>query len=93
MITPERLAADAAPLPRDPTGRVLKQIRVEIHFPSGRGYRHYCDSWADAAAFLASPAFKQTATAVKAVTITVVNPHAGPPATSAPRLDDRGRPA
>jgi hypothetical protein len=42
---------------------------------------------------LASPAFKQTAAAVKAVTITMVNPKAGPPAANAPLPHDHGRAA
>lgn len=77
---PQPMTAAAAARPRDASGRVLLPIRIEVKFTRSRpGYRHYCASLAEAAGFLASPSFKQTAHIVKAVTIVVTDPDAGPP--------------
>lgn len=81
---PEPMTAAAQARPRDTSGRVTAPIKIEVRFARGRGgYRHYCDSFAEAAGFLASPAFAKTAHIVKTVTITAVDPDAGPD-TAAP---------
>jgi len=78
-IRPEPQSAAALARPRDPSGRVLAAIRIEVKFSRGRGgYRHSCGSLADAAGFLASPAFRQTADIVKTVTIVVQARDLGP---------------
>jgi hypothetical protein len=104
-IIPEPMTAAAQERPRDPSGRVLAAIKIEVRFTRGRGgYRHYCASFAEAVGFLASPAFRQTAHIAKTVTITATDPDLGPdidvtppdwrdPGREArPRRADRGNP-
>jgi len=80
-VRPEPMSAAAAARPRDASGRVTAPIRIEVKFTRARGgYRHYCESLAESAGFLASPSFRQTAHLVKSVTITVVDPDPGPDA-------------
>lgn len=85
MTLPRPMTANAAGLPRDPSGRVLKPVKIEVKFASARGgYRKYVSTWAEATAFLASADFARTSRLVKSVTITAADPDAGPA-----RFDDR----
>lgn len=78
-MTAQPMTTAAAARTRDASGRLLAPIRIEVRFSRGRGgYRHYCDSLAEAAGFLASPSFRQTAHLVKSVTIVVQDPDLGP---------------
>ena len=91
---PEPMTADAANRPRDPSGRVLAPIRIEVKFIRARGgYRRYVDTWPEAASFLTSADFDRTATIVKSVTLTAVNPDAGPPLAVPSPSYDRGQAA
>jgi hypothetical protein len=80
-VTAQPMTAAAAARSRDASGRVTAPVRIEVKFGHARergGYRHYCDSLAEAAGFLASPSFRQTAHLVKSVTIVVQDPDLGP---------------
>jgi hypothetical protein len=78
-VTAQPMTTAAAARTRDASGRVLAPIRIEVRFSRGRGgYRHYCGSFAEAAGFLASPSFRQTAHLVKSVTIVMQEPNLGP---------------
>jgi hypothetical protein len=82
-VRPEPLTSAAQRRPRDPSGRVLAPIKVEVQFTRRGGYRRYVSDWAEAAAFLAGPDFAQSAAAVKSVTITATDPDPGPEAANA----------
>lgn len=88
-MTAQPMTTAAAARTRDASGRVLAPIRIEVRFSRGRGgYRQYVESFAEAAGFIASPAFRQTAALVKTITIVAVtqDPDAWPaPASPEPR--------
>jgi hypothetical protein len=88
-IIPEPMTPAAQARPRDSSGRVTAPIRIEVRFARDRGgYRHYCDSFAEAAGFLASPSFKQSAAAVKTVTIVAQAADLGPDIETAASYHD-----
>lgn len=90
-VRPEPLTPAAQRRPRDPSGRVLAPIKVEVKFGQRRGgYRRYFDGWPDAAAFLDGPDFTRSAAAVKSVTITATDADPGPEAANA-RIEDLRR--
>lgn len=90
-IIPPPLTAAARARPRDASGRVTAPIRLEAKFPSGRDYRKFFSDWDEVAGFLASLGFKQSAVAVKALTITVTDPNAGPDIITTPSWRDPRR--
>ena len=75
---PEPMTPAAAARPRDPSGRVLMPLRIEVKFTRGRGFRKFFTDWDQVAQWMASAEFTGVAPVVKSMTVVRPHPDPGP---------------